>query len=373
MGDADLDISLDSRSAVPLYEQICQQIRSRIESRQLQPGAQLPTNHEFCARLQVSYTTAQQAMATLAKEGYVTRQARRGTVVKGIPRRGVVGIFAYGELYEHGCKNDYYRLLMKYLTREMEHAGRVYRTYLGSGSPDTTSMAREDLLRHLTGGAICGAMLVNPPHDVAEIVQQGREMRVPVVALVAGCDPDYSVLPDYARLVREMSSFLVQQGRRRVGVIFCRHSLALRDPNRIAEIMSQCGCSPKLSWLVGRQDTEAGGYEAAADMPFDEIDGLMVIDDVMALGVDRWMSQFEARMPGDLLGCTLWNQGSRLHTKHRFEHFELDVHEQVKLSLELLQHAIKGQRVLEPHVKMPFSRQPAKKVRPAVTALAVGV
>ena len=77
MNENELNIILDQRSAVPLYEQICQQIRRKIESRELEPGASLPTNHEFCERLQVSYTTAHQAMAKLAKVSFCRHSDRQ--------------------------------------------------------------------------------------------------------------------------------------------------------------------------------------------------------------------------------------------------------------------------------------------------------
>src|SRR5688572_9591849 len=108
----ELNITIDQASAIPLYGQICEQIRRKVETRQLVPGTLLPTSHELCARLKVNYKTAHQAMATLAKEGYVTRQARRGTVVKGIPRRGVVGIYSFPDYFSEDKKHEYYRLIM---------------------------------------------------------------------------------------------------------------------------------------------------------------------------------------------------------------------------------------------------------------------
>jgi|GEM_PF-4747621 len=186
-----LTITVDQRSAVPLYEQICQQIRQKIESRQLMPGTSLPTNHQLRDRLRVNYKTAQLAMATLAKEGYVTRQARRGTIVKGVPRRGVVAIYLWIELFGHETKNEYYRLLTGHLGRQLEKHARVHRMYLGSGAADTPNTAYEDLLRHLTGGSLCGALLVNPPPNVQELIGHARTARVPMVSLFGGDVADY--------------------------------------------------------------------------------------------------------------------------------------------------------------------------------------
>ncbi len=352
MDEAGLNITLDQRSAVPLYEQICQQIRQKIESRQLQPGAPLPTNHEFCAQLQVSYTTAQQAMATLAKEGYVTRQARRGTVVKGIPRRGVVGIYSWVELLGQHTKYEYYRLITEHLSRQLEAHGRVYRMYLGSESLQTPNTAAEDLLRHLSGGTLCAALLVNPPPQLEELIRLGRSSHVPVIALISGCNTDYSVLLDYPGAIGSMARHLVDQGRRRVGIVYSRLSRSLREPESIARILEESGCAPQPAWIVGRDDNEQGGYEAAAALPLDELDGLIVADDVMALGVDKRLSELKVNVPVDLTVATFWNRGSRLELALPFERFEMDVQKLARLSLQLVQDAIEGQRINEPHMKI---------------------
>ncbi len=354
MDEAGLNITLDQRSAVPLYEQICQQIRQKIESRQLQPGAPLPTNHEFCAQLQVSYTTAQQAMATLAKEGYVTRQARRGTVVKGIPRRGVVGIYSWIELLRQHSKHEYYRLITEHLSRQLEAHGRVYRMYLGSSSPQTPNTAGEDLLRHLSGGTLCGALLVTPPPQLEEINRLSHLSHVPVVSLF-GRDADkvdYSVRVDLAGFVRAAATYLRQQGCRRVGIVFNSSSFSLGEPGVVARILEECGCPAHPSWVVGRVETEEGGYEAASVVPFSELDSLIVEDDLMALGVDKRLREMHISIPGDLKVVTFWNRGSRLRLTLPFERFETDVEEQARVSLQMVQDAIKGQRIAEPHVKI---------------------
>lgn len=356
MTSTELDITIDARSAVPLYEQICQQIRQKIESKQLAPGMALPTNHELCARLRINYKTAQQAMATLAQEGYVTRQARRGTVVKGIPRR-VVGIYAHFDLLREDGKHEYYRLITGHLIRLLESHGRIHRLYLGSATPQAPNAASEDLLRHLTGGTLCGVLLVNAPPQLEKLIQQSRSLRVPVIALSAGCAAaEYSAQSDLVGMVRVVAAHLHAQGCRRVGVIFNRDSAAFRQagmgPDQIAQILQENNLSSQASWIVGRPETEQGGYDAAASLHLKELDGLIVEDDVMALGVDRRLSELGIDVPGDLMVATYWNHGSRLRLTLPFERFELDVAEQAHVGLQLMQDAIHGRRIAQPHVKI---------------------
>jgi DNA-binding LacI/PurR family transcriptional regulator len=361
MKTAKLDIAVDQASTVPLYEQICEQIRRKIESRQLTPGTLLPTSHQLCARLQVNYKTAHQAMATLAREGYVTRQARRGTVVKGIPRRGVVALYSFPDHFSEDGKHEYYRLIMGHLSRLLESHGRVHRQYLGSNTPGTGNVACEDLLRHVAGRTLCGVLLVKRPQYLDELVRQSRALRIPIVAMWGSCesDVDYSVQVDHRGYVRAATEYLKQQGCRRIGVVFNSSSATFREPGAVAHIMQQAGLAPNPSWIVGRPETEDGGYDAAGQLLRAKLDGLIVEDDVMAIGVDRQLSEAGIVVPGDLKVTTFWNHGSRLRLELPFERFELDVERHAGLSLQLMQDAISGQRIIEPHVRIAPTHVPA--------------
>ncbi|MCC7349150.1 MAG: GntR family transcriptional regulator [Phycisphaerales bacterium] len=349
----ELDITIDQRSKVPLYEQICQQIRHKIESRQLQQGMILPTNQSLRTQLQISYQTAHLAMATLAKEGYITRRARRGTVVKGIPRRGVVAIYSYTDLLDPGGKSEYYRLITGHLSRQLEGHARVHRLYLGSSTQNSTNSAYEDLLRHLSGGMLCGVLLVNTPPRLEQLVLLGRSSHVPVVSLSGHGHVDYSVRIDGEGFLRAAVASLGQRGRRRVGIIYNRlsHS-SLRNPEQFADILEQCGYSSKPSWIAGGEDSEQGGYEAAAAMPMAELDGLILMDDVMAVGVDRRLREMNIDVPGKLTVAMWWNHGSHLRLTLPFERYEVDVARQADLSLQLVQDVISGHRISEPHLKI---------------------
>ncbi|MCC6423738.1 MAG: GntR family transcriptional regulator [Phycisphaerales bacterium] len=349
MKENGLNIVLDQRSAVPLYEQICQQIRQKIESQELEVGVPLPTNHEFCKLLQVSYTTAHQAMALLAKEGYVTRQARRGTVVKGIPRRGVVGIYSWVELLEHGTKHEYYRMITRYLSRGLEEQAHVYRMYLGSESPTTRNLACEDLIRHVESGALCGVALTLAFPKMDELMKAAEKAHTPVVCMTGEPQSSYSVSMNLWGMGHQAADFLCQQGRKRVGVIFNGQSNTLTNHGRYAEILQDRGLPVRESWIIPAAPTEMGGYEAAGQLPVSELDGLIIMDDVIAMGVDRRLKEMGVNVPRDLMVCTFWNHGTRFHLSLPFERFEFDVKGQAKSIIGLLQDAISGQRISEPH------------------------
>lgn len=60
----------------PLAPQIIEQLRERIEQRQLRPGARAPSIRQLARELQVSPSTVVEAYDRLAALGYL--QARRG-------------------------------------------------------------------------------------------------------------------------------------------------------------------------------------------------------------------------------------------------------------------------------------------------------
>ena len=67
--------------AAPLHDQIRRSIEERIESGELRPGDQLPTEHEYAESLGVSIAPVRQAMLDLAGRGLVVRVKGRGTFV----------------------------------------------------------------------------------------------------------------------------------------------------------------------------------------------------------------------------------------------------------------------------------------------------
>jgi len=76
-----LSLHVDTKSPIPIYYQIREQLRQQIVGGHLKQGDALPTEMEICAECSVSRMTARQALTQLANEGLVIRQRGRGTFV----------------------------------------------------------------------------------------------------------------------------------------------------------------------------------------------------------------------------------------------------------------------------------------------------
>jgi GntR family transcriptional regulator len=76
-----IEFRLDTRSGVPTYLQLVQQVEHAIRLGILRPGDQLPTAKEVVARLAINPNTVLRAYRDLDRDGLVETQRGRGTFV----------------------------------------------------------------------------------------------------------------------------------------------------------------------------------------------------------------------------------------------------------------------------------------------------
>ncbi len=72
---------LDRRSVVPLYFQLQELLKEKIELGVWRPGEAIPPELELCEAHRVSRTVVRQALAILEQDGQITRTRGRGTFV----------------------------------------------------------------------------------------------------------------------------------------------------------------------------------------------------------------------------------------------------------------------------------------------------
>ncbi len=76
-----LSITIDARSATPIYEQVIAQIRVAVLAGQLRAGAGLPPVRQLAAELEVNPNTVAKAYLLLEREGVIHTVRRRGCFV----------------------------------------------------------------------------------------------------------------------------------------------------------------------------------------------------------------------------------------------------------------------------------------------------
>jgi len=83
-----LEFSIDSKSGVPLYRQIIEQVKFAIASGSLQPGDRLPTVRQLAVDLSLNPNTVIRAYREMEIEGLLNTQQGSGTFV-GDRRPGI--------------------------------------------------------------------------------------------------------------------------------------------------------------------------------------------------------------------------------------------------------------------------------------------
>ena len=76
-------IKINKNIPMPLYQQILNEIRTRIASGEWPADTQIPTEAELEVKLQVSRVTVRQALSAAVEEGLIVRTAGKGTFVSG--------------------------------------------------------------------------------------------------------------------------------------------------------------------------------------------------------------------------------------------------------------------------------------------------
>ena len=82
---------IEHESAIPLYQQIENDIKDKIISGEYQAGQMLPSESKFCEMYQVSRVTVRNAISDLVEQGILIRKHGKGTFVENqkIPEKGL--------------------------------------------------------------------------------------------------------------------------------------------------------------------------------------------------------------------------------------------------------------------------------------------
>ncbi len=81
-----MELRIDPSSAVPVYAQVVEQVRTLIALRALRPGDRLPSVRELAAQVRINRNTAAKAYRLLEAAGVLETRAGQGTfVADGVP------------------------------------------------------------------------------------------------------------------------------------------------------------------------------------------------------------------------------------------------------------------------------------------------
>ncbi|MGM9605305.1 MAG: GntR family transcriptional regulator [Faecousia sp.] len=76
-----MTVLIDNKSGIPIYDQICSQIKSQIISGALQENEMLPSIRALAKDLRISFITTKRAYEELEKEGFIYTVPAKGCYV----------------------------------------------------------------------------------------------------------------------------------------------------------------------------------------------------------------------------------------------------------------------------------------------------
>ena len=80
-GGDKVTVLIDNKSGVPIYDQICSQIKAQIISGELQENEMLPSIRGLAKDLRISFITTKRAYEELEREGFLTTVPGKGCFV----------------------------------------------------------------------------------------------------------------------------------------------------------------------------------------------------------------------------------------------------------------------------------------------------
>lgn len=118
-------------AAVPLYQQVMDNIRGEIEAGTYAPGSQIPTELELAEAYQVGRVTVRRAIEELVYEGYLTKQQGRGTFVNAPKLVRKVRQEADVQSFSEACRVNGMRPTSRLISRHVVPVSKEMAAFLG--------------------------------------------------------------------------------------------------------------------------------------------------------------------------------------------------------------------------------------------------
>lgn len=311
-------IKINKSSPVPMYQQILNEISAHIASGEWPAGAQLPTEAELEAQLQVSRVTIRQAFSAAVEEGLVVRLPGKGTFVSGTETamsvRKPEGFVGYVVPHLSSSFNVQILLGVESILKE-----KGYHLIFCNSEGD---LAKEDqLLQSLEPNRMCG-YIVQPVYSAVSdrilIRLAARGDRIVLIdRTLPGVQAD-TVMSNHFEGGQQVVQHLIDQGYREI--VYLAHE-PIQLPS-IAErlrgyqaAMTQAKLNPQTPFVVGGpielgylqdQNSPTLRENVAVEMIADLLRGpkrpaaIVAMNDLIAMLVMDAADQVGLNIPNDL-------------------------------------------------------------------------
>ena len=290
---------LDKSSAIPLYAQLAEQLRLQIDSGQLRPGEQLPSESEMMARYQIGRPTVRAALKQLVSAGYLTKIQGKGTFCRDLHAGKPINIEVLLDM-----ENEYF---IPYYVRAISGVLKENNCnfLISNTNRDAQSICEqlENSLQKDTSGVILQMTPVNIRPELRQrllhCIAAFRRRSIPVIlidSLLEGADVSYCVINERGGGARA-AEHLAAYGHRRCAMVspsdFCDAVQRYEGFCRAAE---QFGMAPPV--LVDADSELERTLPAAVRAA--QVTGLFCYNDALAQRCIRILRSADYRIPAQI-------------------------------------------------------------------------
>ena len=302
----------------PMYMQIYERIKASILSKELEPGAKVPTNRSLVKRYGASIFTVQSAIAALEREGLVERHRKLGTFVKqNGTRLSRIGIY-FDEDFLSLPGMDFWRLLYGKLLILLQNEGIEHRLFLGPHPEARFPKSIEQAAKKRDIQALIAPLLTSVDRSACE------KIGLPVVSFVNDV-----LRYDFQGFFNALCQHFKESGCRSIGFISIfseGHShVGGVDSIGFMKTAALAGLETRVEWIAtpksypSSNELERFGYDSFMEMAAKGLpDALAVYPDIMARGVVIAASVSGIRIPKDLKLVFHQNEGNPLFAPFEF-------------------------------------------------------
>jgi DNA-binding LacI/PurR family transcriptional regulator len=345
-------------------ESIVGDLRERIVRGALAPGARLPTRLAMAEHFATTPVTVQRALASLARDGFVTSSRSYGTFVSKNPPHlsnyalvfdsHPVGPFVWGQFWQ-ALANE-----AMTINRAKERRVRCY--YDVNGNSDGED--QQNLLRDVSRGRVAGVIFAGAPNAVIShpVLESAA---IPRVVFSSPFDPAIQTIwPDNIALVDRAMEYFAQRGRRAPAVLLrSSRSSHWQECAQLESLFQKYQMRHKPHWLqyVDTIDREAPQLVVQALLNRDQTDApdsLFIADDTMLGFATVGLAATGRRVPEEVEVVGHSNFPWLLPTPVPVTRLGFDVSEMMRMAIDSIDRQRQGRGIVG-HVAVPprFERE----------------
>ena len=292
---------IQRNAAKPLYHQLIERLKTMIAGMTERGETLLPSERDLCRLFAVSHTTVRLALKELEVSGLLLRVPGKGTFLTENSSTAPKKQLVYGVILEElagGRMTDFRLRLLNGTDREARKSG-VSLMLLSQEDEIYMSLARN--------GQLAGLIVANPMLPDQRL-RELKQLEIPLVTIgrstmrgIAWVDNDNVAVGE------AMTEHLLARGCRRIGFIGLQRDFTVTG-DRLAgykRALKRRGLTSHRNLIFFQQPGVQAGYPEAVELLKADVDGIVCMDDLIAMGALHSLHEAGRKCPEDVtvIGC----------------------------------------------------------------------